>query len=89
MLNAAILCGYCSFEVNQSPSRVLPSCMPSVFVTAVLLQAQGMESAVRRFSKLEDAAHEAQMASDVHAVSWSPVAACHSWREAGEGGGCK
>jgi hypothetical protein len=35
-----------------------------------------MESAVRRFSKLEDAAHEAQLASDVHAVSWSLIAAC-------------
>jgi hypothetical protein len=33
------------------------------------LQAQALESAVKRFSKLEDAAHEVQLASDVHAVS--------------------
>lgn len=32
------------------------------------MQAQALESAVKRFSKLEDAAHEAQLATDIHAV---------------------
>lgn len=34
----------------------------------VAMQAQALESAVKRFSKLEDAAHEAQLATDIHAV---------------------
>lgn len=46
-----------------------------------MLRAQALESAAKRFSKLEDAAHEVQLASDVHAVRtcWlrlKSVAAC-------------
>jgi len=34
-----------------------------------IYQAQALELAVKRFSKLEDAAHEAQLATEVQAVS--------------------
>lgn len=44
-------------------------------------QATALESAVRRFSKLEDAAHEAQLATDVHAVSREELLAVFSSQE--------
>lgn len=60
-----------SHRDSVQPSNLF--CASSTCCAAV--QAQALESAVKRFSKLEDAAHEAQLATDIHAVR-PPACSC-------------